>query len=57
MNKIKFTYKNNVYLRYDDGSFRIRSNANVDGRGYSYFFVKNKDMIKILTDFVDNMEE
>ena len=48
-NKILFTYKNNHYLyNIEKDYFCIRSCANVDGSGYSYFNVTDANMIEIL---------
>jgi len=52
----KFKFKNNVYGLMDDGSYRIRSNANVDGRGYTWFYVTDEYMIDVLTTFLGDVE-
>ncbi len=49
----KFEYKNNVYLKMSDNSYRIRSSANVDGCGYSWYFVKDEKMVEILDEYLE----
>ena len=49
MEKIIFEYKSNTYLyNIEKDYFCIRSNANVDGGGYSYYNVTDVNMIEIL---------
>ena len=54
---MKFRYKNNIYKLMADGNYCIRSHANVDGTGYSWYNVTDNNMIEILNNYLKEKEK
>lgn len=52
----KFQYKSNNYLRKQNGEYCIRSIANQDGCGYSYYKITDEEMIEILDSYLEELD-